>query len=366
MDLLSRIIAFGLGFWLVVWTLSAAIRSFVLPRSENVFLTRLVSIIIFRLFQLRLRWTKTYANRDRVMALFSPVTLLTLPVVWLACILIGYMMMFWAMGSGSSSWYDAFWLSGSSLLTLGFVPVETFVQMLLAFSEATLGLGMMALLISYLPTMFTAFTEREAAVSMLEVRAGNPPSAVKMIKRLHRIKSLEALSEVWPRWENWFVNLEQTHTSLIQLVFFRSPHTGQSWVVAAGTILDAAALTASTLDIPHDAHIDLCIRSGYLALRSIVDFFDIPYNHNPQPDDPISISREEFEAVCQELAATGIPLKADKEQAWRDFAGWRVNYDRVLLLLAGLTMAPSAPWSGDRPIFPEIHLFHSGKNNGEH
>jgi hypothetical protein len=354
-EILLGSVVFALGAVIVVWTLSSAIRSFVLPRSDNVFLTRIVSQVIFRLFALRLRWARTYEQRDRIMAFFSPVALLALPVVWLACIAIGYTAMFWAVGVRPV--YNAFWLSGSSLLTLGFAPVDTLGQMLLAFSEATIGLGMVALLIAYLPTMFTAFTEREAAVSMLEVRAGAPPSAVEMIKRMHRIRGLDELSEVWPQWEDWFVNLEQTHTSLIHLVFFRSPHVGQSWVVAAGTILDAAALTASTLDIPRDPRTDLCIRAGYLALRNIVGFFGIPYNPNPKPDDPISVSRAEFDVVCCELEEAGVPLKTDRDQAWRDFAGWRVNYDTVLLTLAGLTLAPKAPWSGDRSIRPRLRLF---------
>jgi len=355
MEITARIAVFLLGLVIVLWTLHSAIRSFVLPRSDNVFLTRLVSQVIFRIFQLRLHWAKTYPQRDAVLAFFSPVVLLLLPVVWIACITIGYMAMFWAVGVRPL--YNAFWLSGSSLLTLGFAPVENLAQMLLAFTEATLGLGMVALLIAYLPTMFDAFTERETAVSMLEVRAGDPPSAVEMIKRMHRIRGLENLGEIWPKWEDWFVKLEQTHTSLIHLVFFRSPHVGQSWVVAAGTVLDAAALTASTLDLPRNPHADLCIRAGYIALRNIVDFFGLPYDPNPRPDDPISVTRQEFEAVCRELEEAGVPLKTDREQAWRDFAGWRVNYDRVLLILAGLTMAPPAPWSGDRAIRLPVRLF---------
>jgi hypothetical protein len=355
MALFIHIAVFLTGGWIVVWTLHSAIRSFVLPRSENVFLTRLVSQALFRLFRLRLKWAKSYSERDRTMAIFSPLALLLLPVVWLTCIAIGYTAMFWAVGERPL--YNAFLLSGSSLLTLGFAPVNNLAEMLLAFSEATIGLGMVALLIAYLPTMFTAFTEREAAVSMLEVRAGNPPSAVEMIKRMHRIKGLAGLSGVWPKWENWFVDLEQTHTSLIHLVFFRSPHPGQSWVVAAGTILDAASLTLSVVDIPRDWHADLCIRAGYLALRNIVDFFGIAHNDNPKPDDPISVTREEFDAVCSELEDAGVPLKADREQAWRDFAGWRVNYDTVLRILAGLTMAPSAPWSGDRSLPVSVRLF---------
>jgi len=353
--LLAQIVVFALGAVIVTWTLTSAIRSFVLPRSENVFLTRFVSQAIFRFFTLRLHWARAYVDRDRIMAFFSPVALLTLPVVWLTCIIIGYTAMFWA--AGVKPLYNAFWLSGSSLLTLGFAPVETLLQMLLAFSEATIGLGMVALLIAYLPTMFTAFTERETAVTMLEVRAGTPPSAVEMIKRMHRIRGLDELGEVWPKWESWFVDLEQTHTSLIHLVFFRSPHVGQSWVVAAGTILDAASFTASTLDIPHNPHADLCIRAGYLALRSIVDFFGLPHNPTPKPDDPISVSRAEFDAVCYELEEAGVPLKVDRDQAWHDFVGWRINYDTVLRTLAGLTMAPEAPWSGDRPIKPQLRLF---------
>lgn len=360
MALILQVASFIIGLSLVVSTLTSAIRTFVVPRSENVFLTRFVFQSVFQLFQLRLRRAQGYAELDRIMAFFAPLSLLILPVVWLTCVALGYMAMFWAIGVRPL--YHALWLSGSSLLTLGFAPVENLAQMLLAFSEATIGLGLVALLIAYLPTMFTAFTEREAAVSMLEVRAGIPPSAVEMLKRMHRIRGLEYLSDVWTIWERWFVNVEQTHTSLIPLVFFRSPHVGQSWVVAAGVILDAAALTASTLDRPRDPQAELCIRAGYLTLRSVVDFFGIPFNPHPRPDDPISVRREEFEAVYDQLAEAGLPLKPDRDQAWRDFAGWRVNYDDVLLILAGLTMAPEAPWSGDRARKVSIQLFRPNRN----
>ncbi len=347
-DILLRLAAFGFGVAIVAGTLISAVRTFVLPRSENTLLTWVVFEFVFGLFWLRLRWARTYAERDRVMAFFSPLALLCLPVVWLTLITVGYTGIFWAVGV--TPLYSAFFLSGSSLLTLGFAPVDNLAQLVIAYSEATLGLIMVALLISYLPTMYTAFTEREAAVSMLEVRAGDPPSAVEMIIRMHRIKGLQFLTEEWMKWEKWFVDLEQTHTSLIPLVFFRSPHVGQSWVVAAGTILDAASLTAAAIDKPRDPHAELCIRAGYLALRSIVDFFGLPHNPKPKPTDPISVTRAEFDAVIEQMSVAGVPLKPDLEQAWRDFQGWRVNYDRVLLILAGLTMAPTAPWSGDRPI----------------
>ena len=348
---LEQILAFAFGFLVVVFILMSAIRTFVLPRSDNVFLTRLVFQSIFFLFQFRLRWGHySYQIQDRVMAFFAPIALLITPVVWVAGAMIGYTFMFW--GLGVPTWYDALWLSGSSLLTLGFAPVENLSQMLLAFTEATIGLGLVALLIAYLPTMYTSFSSREAMVTMLEVRAGSPPSAVTMIERFNRIHNLEHLRDLWIAWEVWFTQLEESHTTFIPLVFFRSSRPDLSWITAAGAVLDAAALASSTLDIAHEPRADLCLRAGYLALRSIAGFFDVPYNPNPTPDDPISITRQEFDAVCDRLDSQGVPLKRDRDQAWQDFAGWRVNYDPVLLALASLLMAPYAPWSSDRgPLF---------------
>jgi hypothetical protein len=198
--------------------------------------------------------------------------------------------------------------------------------------------------------MYAAFSKREAAVTMLEVRAGSPPSATEMLTRFHRLERLDKLNELWVSWEVWFVELEESHTSLAALNFFRSPRANRSWVTAAGAILDAASLVSSTVDIPKDTQADLCIRAGFLALRYIADFFGISYNANPKPDDPISIRKEEFDAAYAQLAQVGVPLKPDREQAWRDFAGWRVNYDTVLVELARLTVAPLAPWSSDRSI----------------
>jgi hypothetical protein len=113
-------------------------------------------------------------------------------------------------------------------------------------------------------------------------------------------------------------------------------------------VLDAASLTLSTVDVPADSRAALCIRAGYLALRRIADYLNIPYYANPDPDEPISVTREEFGAACGRLESAGVPLKPDRDQAWRDFAGWRVNYDRVLLDLAGLIVVPDSPWAGDR------------------
>jgi hypothetical protein len=124
-------------------------------------------------------------------------------------------------------------------------------------------------------------------------------------------------------------------------------------VTAAGAVLDSAALALAALDLEKpQPDAKLCIRSGYLALRRIGDYFLMPYDPDPGPgaDTPIAVTREEFEEACHRLADAGAKLKADHDQAWRDFTGWRATYEGPLLRFASLCMAPPAPWSSDRPI----------------
>jgi hypothetical protein len=347
MDIL-RLVAFAAGLFIVFATLRSALRTFVLPRSAPEKITRTVFVTMRRLFNVRVRKADTYEERDALMANYAPITLIILLATWVLIVMIGYMFMFWAIGVEPLE--KAFITSSSSVLTLGVAPVSGLGQMALALSASFIGLLLVALLIAYLPTLYSAFSKREAAVTMLEVRAGSPPSAIEMFTRFHRLKRMEKLAEVWLNWEIWFVELEETHTSLAALSFFRSPQGDRSWITATGAVLDAAALYVSTLDLEHDPQADLCIRAGYIALRRIADFFGIPYNDVPLPTDPISITQQEFDDAYDELVRQGVPVKPDREKAWRDFSGWRVNYDTVLIALAALTMAPYAPWSSDRSL----------------
>jgi hypothetical protein len=338
------------GLAIVVAVLDSALRTFVLPRGVSTPLTRLVFTSLRAFFNLLTRPTKSYESQDRVMALYAPIGLFALVATWAVMIIGGYTLIFYGL-VGVRGWREAVELSGSSFFTLGFVvPPDDLPSFLLVFTEAGMGLGVLALLIAYLPTIYGAFSRREVAVAQLATRAGSPPNGPELLERYHAIGWLDELPRLWSSWEAWFAELAETHTSLAVLVFFRSPNPHRSWLTASGAILDAAALAQSTLAVPWSPQAGLCIRSGYLALREIADFFGIPYNPAPAPSDPISIDRSEFEEVYERLGGAGVPVRPDRERAWRDFAGWRVNYDSVLLALAGLTMAPYAPWSSDRSL----------------
>jgi hypothetical protein len=272
-------------------------------------------------------------------------------VVWVLLVLVGFACVFRALLF--DGWADSFEMSGSSLFTLGFVrPPRNSGEWgyVIAFVEAGIGLFLLALLISYLPTIYGAFSRREIAVARLASRAGTPPDAVELLIRYHEIGWLDDLPHLWAEWESWFSELSETHTTFSILAFFRSPNPHRSWVTSAGAILDAAAFAQSTLMVPWAPQAGICIRAGYLALREIAEIYRIPFARDPAPDDPISIAKAEFMEAYERLGGAGVPVRTDRERAWRDYAGWRVNYDGVLLALAALTTAPYAPWSSDRSL----------------
>jgi len=353
-DVALRIVVFVVGAVAVLGTVGSAVRTVVLPRGIPAKLAGVVFLTTRVVFRARLRRTSTYERRDSVMAGYAPTALLSLVTVWLTVTLIGYTAMFWALGARPLR--AAFTASGSSLTTLGFSQPRDLPAVVLAFTEAGLGLTLLAMLITYLPSLYQAFSRREVAVTLLEVRASSPPFGAAMLERYARIGWLGGMSAIWDQWENWFVEVEESHTSFAALVYFRSPQPDHSWITAAGAVLDAAALASSTLR-EKDPDAQLCVRAGYVALRRIADFFDLPYDPDPTPGDPISVAREEYDAVYDRLAAAGLDLNPDRDQAWREFAGWRVNYDVVLITLCALVMAPYAEWSSDRSVAPfRVHV----------
>jgi hypothetical protein len=340
-----RVLAIVAGSTLTAWILWSAIRTVVVPRGESVRLSRTIFLAWREVFEFFGRRTRSYETYDRMMARYGPVCLLTLPVAWALVIFAAFIPIYWGLGV---TWREAMVTSGSSFTTLGFDRPGMMGAEIACFVEALTGLGLIALLISYLPAIYSAFSRREAEVIKLEVRAGSPPSAAEFLIRIHRIRGLEYFATQWDTWEHWFSELEESHTSQAGLAFFRSTRVRSSWITAAGAVLDTASLVVSCLDIEQSPQAPVTIRSGYLALRAIATFFHLPFDPDPAPDAPISIHREEFDALMEQLAEAGLPLRADLDLAWQDYAGWRVNYDQPLLSLCALAAAPPAPWSSDR------------------
>lgn len=338
--LLVRAVVFAAGVFLVISTVLGAIRSFVLPRNESVLITNWVFRSLRYLFSMAARLKATYAGRDRVMALYAPTGLVALPIAWLGIVATGYTAIFWAVGEGSLG--RCYRLSCSSLLTLGSENAQALSSSVLVYSEAALGLLLMTLLISYLPTMYQAFSRRELVVSRLELRAGTPASAECLLEWLDRTGSLSDDGRAWEQWEAWFVEIEESHTSLGILAFFRSPQPGRSWVMAATIILDAAALMLSAVDQPRHHEAELCFKAGCVAINRVYRYFqgahaDPAIMPDTTVDDP---ARQDFQSAYDQLQQAGIALKDDPAACWKHYHELRGRYREALEYLAQLTMSP--------------------------
>ncbi len=333
------------GGLLVIITVSAAIRSFVLPRNESVRLNAFVFGGVRALFDFAARRSNTFARRDRILAHYAPVALVALPIGWLGLVAVGYTGIYWAIGI--DSWTKSYELSGSSLLTLGTTPASGLLINMLSYSEATLGLLLLTLLISFLPTIYQAFSRRETVVAQIELRAGVPAVASGLLRWLGHDGDFTNDDAQWLAWEQWLVEIDESHTSLPVLAFFRSPQAGRSWVTAAGLVLDTANLLFSALDVPRSRQVELTFTAGCLAVNRVHRFFD--YRAETQPAElrtPEEVTaanpgRASFAKAWQELQAAGLPLRADEEAAWQHFQERRTRYATSIGFLSQLLLAPA-------------------------
>jgi hypothetical protein len=274
MALWIRIVAGVAGLFLELMVLDAAIRTFLLPRVANVRLSRFVSKAVGSVFRLIAKTKDTYKARDQVLSLYASIVLLTYQALWLALSVIAFGLGF--IAAGVSSFGGSFEISGSSLFTLGTASGTGGVQQTLGFIEAGIGLTLLALLIAFIPTLYTAFQRRELSVARLAVRAGVPATPWGVLEVAQSVKSYEGLDKLWQEWEQWFIDVGETHTTLTILNYYRSPNPNQTWIGAAATVLDAAALFNAVVDEPPSPTAGLCIRSGWISLRRLADYFRIP------------------------------------------------------------------------------------------
>ena len=355
-----RILSLLLGTLIVLAILGSALKTVVLPQEGFPRLAQAVFALVHRL--LVHRW-QTMTRATALRGIYAPVALVSLPLVWMLMMVVAFSFVFW--GTGGLTWQKAFEISGSSLTTLGFSKPDGTGRIWLAFIEAVIGLGLVALLISYLPTIYAAYNGREKGINRLRPVAGAPPSATDLLLTLQRMESLDN-PQFWTDAADWMLDLEQTHTAFPILSYFPETHTDHSWVATVGSLLDAAALVASasttqTGEIFEDIEkgpLTTLVYGLPLVVR-IARAVNIPLPppkrlpevlaHQGEPAPAISIGRDEYLAVMATLAPIVVLEPGREEEGWRRFAWIRSAYDPALRALAGLTTAFPSPWTTDRP-----------------
>ncbi len=345
-----RILCGFAGLFLQLVVLDAAVRTFLLPRVADVTLSRSTGQVIRRLFNL-LAGHKSYPTKDHILSLYASITLLVYQTLWLGLSLVAFALFY--VAAGASTFSLAFEISGSSLFTLGIIAIHHGSYPALEYIEAAIGLTLLALLIAFIGPLYQSFQRREYAVSRLTVRAGIPATPWGVLEIAQSVESYDRLDELWREWEQWFIDVGETHTTLTILNFYRSPSPKQTWIGCAATVLDAAALFNAAVDAMPSPTAGLCIRAGWLTLRRIADYFRVPYPIELSNEIPISITREEFEIVLKRLESVGVPILADHDAAWSDFLGWRVNYDAMIEHFYSLFTCPRTDWKSAaiQPLF---------------
>jgi hypothetical protein len=234
------------------------------------------------------------------------------------------------------------------MFTLGFASSRHADLTVIDFCAAATGPITIGLQIGYLPALYGAYQRRETEVTLLQARAGSPPWGPEILARYAQVDIIENIGELFRGWERWSAEVSESHTTYPILIHFRSPKATRSWLVALLAVMDAAALRLALNPGRPQAEVRMALRAGFVCLRDIADVRNIPYDRDPSPDGPLELGYEDFLRGVTHMADQGYSMERTPEEAWRDFRGWRVNYEAVAYRLAYDIEAVPAPWSGHR------------------
>jgi len=342
-----RWVGFAAGIALLLVTASSVIKTLLIPRAARSIVGSGLALLVRGSYRKLTARVEDLRQRERILAASGPTWLLSLLICWLVCLLLGFALLLWPLNR------HTFPLSleeaGSSLFTLGFVRPFGAGPVAVVFLAGASGLALVALLIAYLPTLYTAFNRREIPVTTLEALAGSPPWGPELLARQALIGDVAYLPKVYERWTEWAADISESHTNYRTLVFFRSPDPNTSWLLGLLAVLDAAALHLSLNPGTAPAEARPLLRVGYITMRKLAKNLRIPVNEDPHPDDPIALTREDFGAAVDRMRRAGWVFEREPDDAWPHFHGWRVNYESAAYALARFLDLPPAVWSGTRP-----------------
>src|SRR5579863_6297026 len=240
------------ALFILLATLWEAFETIILPRrvTRPFRLVRLFYQATWRFWARVNRLIRNKTLREAHLSYYGPLSLLGLFATWAFVLVLGFAMLHWAAGSALNSpgetatFRTDFYLSGTTFFTLGLgdVTPRTALAKAITVIEGGTGFGFLGLMISYLPTLYGAFSQRELNISLLDARAGSPPTAAELLRRHSQFTDNEVLVPFLRDWEIWSAQLMESHLSYPVLCYFRSRHDNQSWLAAFAAVLDVSAL----------------------------------------------------------------------------------------------------------------------------
>ena len=333
-------------FLVVAWD---AFEAIILPRrvTRKFRLTRFYYLFTWRSWKLYARMISSRKMREAFLGFFGPISLLLLIGVWAIGLVLSFGMMQYGAGSavnltGSTpSLYTDLYLSGTTFFTLGLGDVipRSGLARLLVVAEAGFGFGFLAAVIGYLPFIYGAFANRETNISLLDARAGTPPTAGELLRRHSYPGGHEELRDLLKTWEHWCAQLLESHLSYPVLAYFRSQHDNQSWIGALTAVLDTCALAIAGIE-------DSCAKQAELtfaiARHAVVDLCQV-FGAAPRPLHTDRLPPEIMQKLRSKLAQHGTTLTSTPE-AEQKLLELRRMYEPYVHALAIHLSQSLPPW----------------------
>ena len=308
-----------LGVVLILIILGDAFETIVLPRrvTRRIRLARLFFRYTWLPWSALARLIPSGKRQETYLSFYGPLSLLLLLIVWATGLVVGFALLHWADGpgiiaaGGTAGFSTDLYLSATTFFTLGLgdVTPRTSLTRGLVAAEAGIGFGFLALVIGYLPALNQSFSRREANISLLDARAGSPPTAAEMLRRHSHDQGMLSLRELLHDWERWSAELLESHLSYPVLAYFRSQHDNQSWLGALTAILDTCALIMAGLEGPCERQAELTFA---IARHAVVDL-SIIFRRSPHEPEKDRLPPGQRPYLRAALASSGLRLREERD-----------------------------------------------------
>jgi len=343
-----------LGILCLLYALLDAFQTVILPRrpSGAFRLTRAFYATTWTPWKFLALRIQRPRKRETMLSIYGPLSLVLLIAVWAVAVMVGFALIYYGLGTPFhdplllSTLQTCFYVSGTTLFTLGpgdVTPI-TWLARALVVLEAGVGLGFVALVIGYFPVLYGAFSRREVNISLLDARAGSPPSAAELLRRHAFDGGEEALIQLLEKWESWSAELLESHISYPLLCYFRSQHANQSWLSALVAILDACALLISGIQEKPARQAQLTFGMARHALIDLAQIFSL----EPCTQMPDRLPQKSFQRLHDQLCAEGVRICRDGDIEVR-LRKMRALYEGYAYPLAEHLCMTLPPFITDRP-----------------
>ncbi len=297
------------------------------------------------------RHLKSANRREGFLAYFGPLSLIVLLGFWALGLIFGFACVQYGLGEHLTlgnekiTFGKVLYHSGETFFTLGYgdITPNNAVARALAVMEAGMGFAFLGVVVGYLPVIYGSFATREVEISLLDARAGSPPSAAEFLSRLGCCPDQTVLDDIFRDWERWCAELLSSHISYPVLVFFRSQHSNQSWLSALTTMLDVTSLVMTGVDRIHSDQAKLTFAMARHAAVDLAQVVKAEYS----PHDAGRLTAADLARLRAELAQHGVTLVVtlnDGADASERLAELRVLYEPYLQSLGRRLLMTLPPW----------------------